>query len=60
LPETTLVSGLEYEPPKEEKLPVQVPFERVAEARSTSRVAVLSPDPASVPSPVVKPTEALV
>ena len=54
------MSGLEYEPPKEEKPPVQAPFESVAEARSTRRLDVLRPAPASLPSPVVKPTEVLV
>ena len=37
---------------------MQAPFESVAEARSTRRLEVLSPAPASLPSPVVKATEA--
>ena len=50
------MSGLVYEPEKALHVP-QAPLESGAEARSTRRVEVSRPAPASEPSPVVKPTE---
>jgi hypothetical protein len=59
LPDATVASGLTKEPTKPANV-LQAPFVSVASARSTRRLAALSPEPPSVPLPVVKATDAVV